>query len=114
MAAIEALNMASASASVDPVKPRLESIDPADIEKFNRALYGQPGAETSILKDIQTHALGLSEAMESGKPTMGQFADPKAMLDAQTKLMKMVLDVEMTSKVAGSLSQSINKLVNLQ
>lgn len=41
-------------------------------------------------------------------------ASPDALLDAQTAFNQRIVDTEFTAKVAGSLTQSINKLANMQ
>ncbi|MFM0515382.1 type III secretion system inner rod subunit SctI [Paraburkholderia sp. RL17-373-BIF-A] len=65
-----------------------------------------------------------SPAATPSSTAQQQFADllggpsptnsPDALLGAQFELTQMMVGTELTAKVAGSITQSINKLVNMQ
>ena len=68
--------------------------------------------------------LGQTEAVTPDIPAQQRFAEllnapqtanaPDALFSAQGALNELTVGAELTAKVAGSLTQSINKLVNIQ
>lgn len=65
----------------------------------------QPSDVQQVAKFTQ-----LMQQVEPAPPMMS----PDQLLDAQSEWMRGTLSVDLTAKVAGTVEQSINKLVNMQ
>ena len=72
-------------------------------DKFS-AMMKQGPAETNQVED-------LASVVNANAPT---YITPEMALEAQSMVAQTVVEVDLAAKTAGSLSQSINKLVNLQ
>lgn len=100
-----------------PVMPDSQQGAPAaaDIDTFASLLYSQPtsSAEETALSWIKDQSLSVTQAMGSAL-SVASGDTPEAMLKAQSQLKNIILEVDLTAKVAGQLSQGINKLVNMQ
>jgi type III secretion system YscI/HrpB-like protein len=52
--------------------------------------------------------------LESDKPITSQVSDPQTMLAIQHGMMQATLTVDLSAKIAGSLTQTVNRLATLQ
>ncbi|WP_290605391.1 type III secretion system inner rod subunit SctI [Arsenophonus sp. ENCA] len=82
-----------------------ETVNPDSqlVEKFNQLMQHSQG---------QTAALG--SVLPSTVEPMAQALSPTQAVQGQAMIVKAVLEVDMAAKTAGSLAQSINKLVAMQ
>ncbi|HGJ5876266.1 MAG TPA: type III secretion system inner rod subunit SctI [Arsenophonus sp.] len=82
-----------------------ETINPDTklVEKFNQLMQNEHG---------QTETLGV--VLPSSVDATAQALSPTQAVQGQAMVVKAVLEVDMVAKTAGSLAQSINKLVTMQ
>uniref|UniRef100_A0A3B0MB54 EscI/YscI/HrpB family type III secretion system inner rod protein n=1 Tax=Arsenophonus endosymbiont of Trialeurodes vaporariorum TaxID=235567 RepID=A0A3B0MB54_9GAMM len=95
--AVAPINMMKAQAA-EAVNP-----DSQLVEKFNQLMQHGQG---------QTAALG--SVLPSIVEPMAQALSPTQAVQGQAMIVKVVFEVDMAAKTAGSLAQSINKLVAMQ
>lgn len=87
----------------------------SDVESFSNLMFRQQNmsAEESLLSWGRDKSLAMSEKMADAL-TAVDADTPRLLLKAQSELKNAILEVDFTAKVAGQLSQGINKLVNMQ
>ncbi|VVE59206.1 EscI/YscI/HrpB family type III secretion system inner rod protein [Pandoraea terrae] len=89
--------------------------DATAAQQFAQALMGAPPLpEHALLHAVRGVAQatdGLAGTAFSGP---GALSDPGRMLAEQTALTKRVLALELVAKVAGTVSQAVNKLTQMQ
>lgn len=95
--AVAPINMMKAQAA-EAVNP-----DSQLVEKFNQLMQHGQG---------QTVALG--SVLPSTVEPMAQALSSTQAVQGQAMIVKAVLEVDMAAKMAGSIAQSINKLVAMQ
>jgi type III secretion system YscI/HrpB-like protein len=113
---------ASAAPPVDLVQAAsqfLRSSQPQDPAQLENLLFAPPQktAEIKALEFFQkqsTQAANPLSAASRVADDPATITDPAAMLQLQSSLTKNELSVEVTSKLAGMLSQDINKLSAIQ
>lgn len=70
--------------------------------------------ENAALQALQNSAQQIDKAMKPQLPAADSLSiSPEQMLTAQQNLMQPVVQVDVAAKIGGSVSQSINKLVNM-
>jgi type III secretion system YscI/HrpB-like protein len=70
--------------------------------------------EKQLVKSISQLQEKFTTLLESAQPTFSRLLDPQTMLAIQNGIMQGSLTVELTAKVAGSVTQSVNRLATLQ
>lgn len=85
---------------------------PAEVDAFDRALTGPvPLPEATVAVRLQDKVQEIGRVLAGAREGP---ADPAGMLVTQTAMVKSLIEVDLIAKAAGSLSQGINKLVNMQ
>lgn len=97
---------AIAKATYSALDKQAETVNPdkAMVDKFSQ-LMQQGTQETAKLNDI----IG---SMPNSNAPMG--ISPDQAIQSQTMVTRALVEVDLAAKTAGSLSQSINKLVTMQ
>lgn len=87
-----------------------------EIEKFSQVFSKSTAAlpDESLVNAIQQQNMTVDQTYANAWQHEGLLNKPVDMLMMQKKVLHTTGVVELTAKVAGSLSQSINKLINLQ
>ncbi|RKT98760.1 EscI/YscI/HrpB family type III secretion system inner rod protein [Burkholderia sp. Nafp2/4-1b] len=91
--------------------------DHIQIEAFTRALFGQDASTPEAQAAIAFHdrAIDLDRAIKTVRDRGSDaLMQPLEMLANQSAMLHAILEVDLVAKVAGSVSQGINKLVNMQ
>lgn len=89
------------------------SPDPAEVDRFARALSG-PLPEAAMTDQLQTRAKEIGGALAAARGDSRVPGHPADMLMVQAALLKSLIEVDLMAKTAGTLSQGINRLVNMQ
>ncbi len=97
---------AIAKAAVDAVEKKTESVNPDEmlVDKFSQ-LMKQGVNETSKLSE-------LVDVQPNSDSSVG--ISPEQAIESQKLITQSLVEVDLAAKTAGSLSQSINKLVTMQ
>ena len=93
------------------------SPDPAEVDRFARALSGPPDGtlpEAAMTDQLQTRVKEIDGALAAARGEGRLPGHPADMLMVQAALLKSLIEVDLMAKTAGSLSQGINRLVNMQ
>ncbi|MCC7005732.1 MAG: type III secretion system inner rod subunit SctI [Ottowia sp.] len=95
-----------------------QSIIPSasEAELFARALFGnQPQTpEIQAATSLQAQGTKIESTFSAAASQPNILNDPTRMLVTQAATLRTIVEVELTSKVAGSVAGSINKLVSMQ
>lgn len=94
-------------------------LTPELVNKFNDLLKVGNG---DLTQAVSNAALGSDEDMikkmaptdPAMKDKIGNNLSPLSLLEGQRSIAKAVVEVDLFAKIAGSLSQSINKLASMQ
>ncbi len=65
------------------------------------------GSDSAVIKKMASADPAMADKM-------GKNMSPLALLESQKSISKAVVEVDLVAKIAGSLSQSINKLASMQ
>lgn len=120
---IEATNpMAPVTRATDRFSP--PSPETSQINDFNKLLFGQPAGipETELVSRWQAQTQKVDSAFQAaatvsrGDPVGGviDVMSPEKVVNAQSTVSKAVVLVDLTAKIAGSVSQGVNKLTSMQ
>jgi type III secretion system YscI/HrpB-like protein len=99
--------------------PPARQFAPASVDQvdaFTRALFGSGTnlPETQATADLQRHAIDFDGTLSTSLDSAQLAMRPGDMLVTQSTLLHSIVQVDLTAKAAGLVSQSINKLVNMQ
>ncbi|MCL1076961.1 EscI/YscI/HrpB family type III secretion system inner rod protein [Parashewanella spongiae] len=102
-----------------PTKKESNDVSTELVDKFKNLLSI---GNKDLTQATSSAALGSdSDLIKKMAPTdpamaekMGQNMSPLAILESQKSISKAVVEVDLVAKIAGSLSQSINKLASMQ
>ncbi|AJX35911.1 type III secretion apparatus protein, YscI/HrpB, C-terminal domain [Burkholderia oklahomensis] len=110
-AAQRALQMLQATPQTDATP-----IDPAQIDAFTRTLFGQDAStpEARAASGFQHRSLDVDRALSAARDRGETLMQPLDMLANQSAMLRAILEVDLTAKAAGAVSQGVNKLVNMQ
>ena len=97
---------AIAKAAVDAVEKKTETVNPDEmlVDKFSQ-LMKQGVNETSKVSE-------LVDVQPNSDSSVG--ISPEQAIESQKLITRSLVEVDLAAKTAGSLSQSINKLVTMQ
>ncbi|PTB18606.1 EscI/YscI/HrpB family type III secretion system inner rod protein [Trinickia symbiotica] len=87
-----------------------------EVDAFTQALFG---AARQLPEDVVTSGLnqtstGVDTAIRNAREPSVVEKGPIEMLTAQSTLLRAIVEVDLTAKVAGAVSQGINKLTSMQ
>ncbi|AQS36183.1 type III secretion system major needle protein, YscF/MxiH/PrgI family [Shewanella psychrophila] len=123
---IQSVSQLAKAAAEQASKPDAVETDAGLADKFSQLM--QLGTPAISQAANQVTQVGTSEPLmkaanmmhQTGKPQPltgaieGINPSPEAMLASQMLMGKAIVEVDLAAKTAGALSQSINKLVNMQ
>ncbi|AOJ83903.1 type III secretion system protein [Burkholderia savannae] len=97
-------------------QPGATPVDQTQIDAFTRALFGQDAStpEARAASGFQHRSLGVERALDAARDPGTALMQPLDMLANQSAMLRAILEVDLTAKAAGAVSQGINKLVNMQ
>lgn len=110
---------------IDPIPP-LPPLPPAyrsqvtpsanDVGAFTQALFGTARQlpEDAAASHFQESSSRVDLALQKAGDVPAITQSPIDMLQAQSALLRTVIEVDVIAKMAGVVSQSVNKLTNLQ
>ncbi|QDO84238.1 EscI/YscI/HrpB family type III secretion system inner rod protein [Shewanella psychropiezotolerans] len=128
---IQSVSQLAKAAAEQASKPDAVETDAGLVDKFSQLmqlgtpaisqaanLVTQVGTSDPLMKAANMmHQTGTSQPL-TGATDMGAAQginpSPEAMLASQMLMGKAIVEVDLAAKTAGALSQSINKLVNMQ
>jgi type III secretion system YscI/HrpB-like protein len=112
--AIHATAAATPSTLAEHVAPDAPSAN--DIDAFTRALLGTAtqSPEAAATGRLQAVSAKTDAALDGARDTVDLTKDPREMFIAQSTLQHAIVEVDLLAKVAGGLSQGINKLTSMQ
>jgi type III secretion system YscI/HrpB-like protein len=104
------------------LKPAANARDPQslpsahDVRAFTQALFGP---EHKLPEDLgaarlQETASSIDTALRTTRDLSAVMKGPLEILNAQSALLRSVITVDLIAKTAGTVSQGINKLANMQ
>jgi type III secretion system YscI/HrpB-like protein len=112
---------------IDPTRalhllPLAQVLDPRrtpsahDVDAFTQALFG---ATRQLPEDVVTSGLreasaGVDTAIRKARDLSVVEKGPIEMLEVQSALLRTIVEVDLTAKAAGAVSQGINKLTSMQ
>lgn len=70
--------------------------------------------ERELITSIAQQQQRFTALLESAQPHASQLADPQTMLAIQHGIMQAALTVDLAAKMAGSVTQAVNRLVTIQ
>lgn len=70
--------------------------------------------EKKLIKSISQQQQHFTALLASAQPTSSRLADPQTMLAIQHGIMQATLTVDLAAKMAGSLTQTVNRLATMQ
>jgi len=125
---IETVSQLAKAAAEQATKPEAVEIESGLADKFsqfmqlgtpaiNQAtnLVTQAGEHEPLIKATNmVHESGATELLTASTSGVSHAPSPEAMLGTQMLMSKAIVQVDLAAKTAGALSQSINKLVNMQ
>ncbi|HWX12125.1 MAG TPA: type III secretion system inner rod subunit SctI [Trinickia sp.] len=87
-----------------------------EVSAFTQALFGP---EHKLPEDVgasrlQETASGIDMALRNARDLSAVMKGPVEILNAQSALLRSVITVDLIAKTAGTVSQGINKLANMQ
>lgn len=88
----------------------------AEIEKFNQVMFGTSShtpEQTMVSAVAHNHQTLKTDLLPVDSIALGEMSAGN-LLGAQEQLMRSAVGVDLGAKVAGQLSQAINKLVSMQ
>ncbi|MEA3120491.1 MAG: hypothetical protein QOH33_23 [Paraburkholderia sp.] len=94
-----------------------QSLPPAqEVSAFTQALFGP---ENRLPEDVGASrlldsALNIDTALRNARDLPAVMKGPVEILNAQSALLRSVITVDLIAKTAGTVSQGINKLTNMQ
>ncbi|RQS44920.1 type III secretion system inner rod subunit SctI [Burkholderia sp. Bp8986] len=94
--------------------PGSDSVSFSDEMQFQRAMDGAARPEDSVLQPLQSAARQFSDMMGSIPDAGSEFNNPQTMLSIQEKIMEASTAVDIAAKVAGGVSQAVNKTLSMQ
>ncbi|KLU21490.1 hypothetical protein EOS_35540 [Caballeronia mineralivorans PML1(12)] len=109
--AIQAIAKQATQQATDAVMPQQ-----ADIDAFTAAMNnkGADGPERALGKASEQAVGEVQKNLGDAAALAGKLMDPASMLMVQKSIAGVSVAVELSAKVAGSVSQAINKLVTMQ
>jgi type III secretion system YscI/HrpB-like protein len=111
-AATQVANMSSPAPSV----AKVPTPEQAEIEKFNQVMFstGSYTPEQMMMNAVADHHQVLKTDLLPVTNIVQGDMSAENLLSAQEQLMRSAVGVDLGAKVAGQLSQAINKLVSMQ
>lgn len=88
----------------------------ADIDAFTAAMTNKDagGPELALGKASERAVGAVQKNLADAAAMAGKLMDPASMLMVQKSIAGVSVGVELSAKIAGSVSQAINKLVTMQ
>ncbi|MGF6812907.1 type III secretion system YscI/HrpB-like protein [Paraburkholderia sp. Clong3] len=99
-----------ASQTQQPVAPNQD-----DVHAFARAMTrGTETPDQTVIEALNLAEQHATRPMKDISAAGTRLLDPQEMITVQLGLAKMSVDLDLAAKVAGSISQGVNKLVTMQ
>ena len=97
-------------------QPGATPTDRTQIDAFTRLLFGEDEStpEARAAARFQRSSLDVDRALSAARDDERTLMQPLDMLATQSVMLRSILEVDLTAKAAGAVSQSVNKLVNMQ
>jgi type III secretion system YscI/HrpB-like protein len=99
-----------ASQKTQPLAPNQD-----DVDAFARAMTrGAATPDQAVIEALNQAEQHATRPMKEIGAAGARLLDPQEMTSVQLGLAKMSVDLDLAAKVAGSISQGVNKLVTMQ
>lgn len=107
-----------AASTFSPASPtqKVQTPEQTEIDKFNQIMFGTTSntPEQRIMNVVTDHHQTMVADLSSVSDIAQGGVSPKNFLTLQEKLMRSSIGIDFGAKVAGQLSQAVNKLVSMQ
>lgn len=112
---ISAVNTVMSSTPMSS-KSMMNTPSAEDVKSFAQLFQAAPASfpESDIVKGLQQQQEAFDTRVNQASDLMSSSLTPQQLVQSQYHLMNAMVGVDLAAKIAGSASQSINKLVSMQ